>query len=43
MIDIIINAIMLTGIILFSVPVLFFAVLTVVHLCYGAYTLTIDK
>ena len=40
MIDLIINGLMLTGIALISVPVLLFAVLGVVHMAYGAYTLT---
>jgi hypothetical protein len=42
MIDLIVNAIMLVGIALVSVPVLLFAVLAVVHMAYGAYTLTIE-
>jgi hypothetical protein len=40
MIDLMINGLMLTGIALISVPVLLFAVLGVVHMAYGAYTLT---
>jgi hypothetical protein len=40
MIDLIINGLMLTGIALVSVPVILFAVLGVVHMAYGAYTLT---
>jgi hypothetical protein len=42
MIDMIVNAIMILGIALVSVPVLLFAVLTVVHMAYGAYTLYIE-
>ena len=42
MIDAIVNAIMLVGIALVSVPVLLFAVLGVVHMAYGAYTLYIE-
>ena len=40
MIDLMINGLMFTGIALVSVPVLLFAVLGVVHMAYGAYTLT---
>jgi hypothetical protein len=40
MIDLMINGLMLTGIALVSVPVLLFSVLGVVHMAYGAYTLT---
>lgn len=40
MIDVIVNAIIILGIALVSVPVLLFAVLGVVHMAYGAYTLT---
>ena len=43
MIDLIVNAIMLVGIALVSVPVLLFAVLGVVHMAYGAYTLYIEE
>jgi hypothetical protein len=42
MIDLIVNAIMLVGIAIVSVPVLLFTVLTVVHMAYGAYTLYIE-
>ena len=42
MIDMMINAMMLTGIAVVSVPVLLFAVLGVVHMSYGAYTLAIE-
>jgi hypothetical protein len=40
MIDLIVNAIMILGIAVVSVPVLLFSVLGVVHMAYGAYTLT---
>jgi hypothetical protein len=40
MIDLIVNAIIILGIVVVSVPVLLFAVLGVVHMAYGAYTLT---
>ena len=40
MIDLIVNAIMLVGIALVSVPVLFFAVVGVAHMAYGVYKLT---
>jgi hypothetical protein len=40
MIDAIVNAIMIVGIAVVSVPVLLFAVLGVVHMAYGAYKLT---
>jgi hypothetical protein len=40
MIDLIVNAIIILGIAVVSVPVLLFAVLGVVHMAYGAYTLT---
>lgn len=40
--DTITSAIMLTGIAVVSVPVLLFAVLGVVHMSYGAYTLAIE-
>ena len=43
MIDLIVNAIMLVGIALVSVPVLFFAVVGVAHMAYGAYTLYIEE
>jgi hypothetical protein len=43
MIDLIVNAIMLVGIAVVSVPVLLFAVLGVVHMAYGAYTLYIEE
>jgi hypothetical protein len=43
MIDLIVNAIMLVGIAIVSVPVLLFAVLGVVHVAYGAYTLYIEE
>ena len=43
MIDMIVNAIMLVGIAIVSVPVLLFAVLGVVHMAYGAYTLYIEE
>jgi hypothetical protein len=43
MIDLIVNAIMLVGIVIVSVPVLFFAVTGIVHLAYGAYTLYTDS
>jgi hypothetical protein len=43
MIDLIVNAIMLIGIAVVSVPVLLFAVLGVVHMAYGAYTLYIEE
>lgn len=39
MIDLIINTIMLTGIILVSVPTLTFAVTGLIHLAYAAYKL----
>jgi hypothetical protein len=42
MIDVIVNTIMLVGIVIVSVPVLFFAVTGIVHLAYGAYTLYIE-
>jgi hypothetical protein len=42
MIDLIVNAIMIVGIAVVSVPVLLFAVLGVVHMAYGAYTLYIE-
>jgi hypothetical protein len=42
MIDLIVNAIMIVGIAIVSVPVLLFAVLGVVHMAYGAYTLYIE-
>jgi hypothetical protein len=40
MIDLIVNAIMLVGIAIVSVPVLLVAVLGVVHMSYGAYKLS---
>ncbi len=40
MIDLIVNTIMILGITLVSVPVLFFAVVGIVHMAYGAYTLS---
>lgn len=43
MIDLIVNAIMLVGIALVSIPVLLFAVLGVTHMAYGAYTLYIEE
>jgi hypothetical protein len=43
MIDLIVNAIMIVGIAVVSVPVLLFAVLGVVHMAYGAYTLYIEE
>ena len=43
MIDLLVNAIMLVGIAVVSVPVLFFAVTGIVHLAYGAYTLYIEE
>jgi hypothetical protein len=42
MIDAIVNAIMLVGIAIVSVPVLLFAVLGVVHMAYGAYKLSTE-
>jgi hypothetical protein len=42
MIDLIVNTIMILGIAVVSVPVLLFAVLGVVHMAYGAYTLYIE-
>jgi hypothetical protein len=42
MIDLIVNAIMIVGIAIVSVPVLLFAVLGVIHMAYGAYTLYIE-
>jgi len=42
MIDLIVNAIMLIGIAVVSVPVLLFTVLGVMHMAYGAYTLYIE-
>lgn len=42
MIDLIVNAIMLIGIVAVSVPVLLFAVVAVAHMAYGAYTFTIE-
>ena len=42
MIDVIVNTIMILGIVIVSVPVLFFAVTGIVHLAYGAYTLYIE-
>jgi len=43
MIDLIVNTIMLVGIAIVSVPVLFFAVVGVAHMAYGAYTLYIEE
>jgi hypothetical protein len=43
MIDLIVNAIMIVGIAVVSVPVLLFAVLGVIHMAYGAYTLYIEE
>lgn len=40
MIDLIVNAIMIVGIAIVSVPVLLFAVLGVTHMAYGVYKLT---
>jgi hypothetical protein len=40
MIDLIVNTIMILGIAVVSVPVLLFAVLGVIHMAYGAYTLS---
>jgi len=40
MIDLIVNTIMILGIAVVSVPVLLFAVLGVVHMAYGVYTLS---
>jgi hypothetical protein len=42
MIDLIVNAIMLVGIAIVSVPVLLFAVLGVAHMAYGAYKLSTE-
>jgi hypothetical protein len=42
MIDVIVNTVMILGIAVVSVPVLLFAVLGVVHMAYGAYTLYIE-
>jgi hypothetical protein len=42
MIDLIVNTIMILGIAVVSVPVLLFAVLGVIHMAYGAYTLYIE-
>jgi hypothetical protein len=42
LIDTITTGIMLTGIAVVSIPVLLFAVLGVVHMSYGAYTLSIE-
>jgi hypothetical protein len=42
MIDLIVNTIMILGIAIVSVPVLLFAVLGVIHMAYGAYTLYIE-
>jgi hypothetical protein len=43
MIDLIVNTIMILGIAVVSVPVLLFAVLGVIHMAYGAYTLYIEE
>jgi hypothetical protein len=43
MIDLIVNTFMLIGIAIVSVPVLFFAVVGVVHMAFGAYTLYIEE
>ena len=43
MIDLIVNSIMLIGIVIVSVPVLFFALVGIVHMAYGAYTLYIEE
>jgi hypothetical protein len=43
MIDLIVNTIMILGIAVVSVPVILFTVLGVVHLAYGAYTLTTEE
>jgi hypothetical protein len=43
MIDLIVNTIMILGIAVVSVPVLFFAVVCVTHMAYGAYTLYIEE
>jgi hypothetical protein len=40
MIDLIVDAVMLIGIAVVSVPVLFFAVVAVAHMAYGAYSLS---
>lgn len=40
MIDLIVDTFMLVGIVAVSIPVLFFAVVAVAHMAYGAYTLT---
>jgi len=40
MIDLIVNAIIILGIVVVSVPVILFAVLGVVHMAYGVYKLT---
>lgn len=40
MIDLIVNAVMLIGIVAVSVPVLLFAVVAVAHMAYGAYSLS---
>ena len=39
MIDIIVNAVMILGIVAVSVPTLLFAVTGIVHMAYGAYRL----
>lgn len=43
MIDLIVNTVMIIGIAVVSVPVILFAVLGVVHVAYGAYTLYIER
>jgi hypothetical protein len=42
LIDTITTGIMLTGIAVVAIPVLLFAVLGVVHMAYGAYTLSTE-
>lgn len=43
MIDTIVNLFMIVGILVVSIPVLFFALVGIVHMAYGAYTLFIEE
>ena len=43
MIDIIVNAVMILGIVAVSVPTLLFAVTGIVHMAYGAYRLATSE
>lgn len=43
MIDTIVNLFMIVGILVVSIPVLFFAVVGIAHMAYGAYTLFIEE